>query len=66
MAASGDCTVLLASADLASLTAGDYEAEVEVTQSNGTRQTVFDPLSLEILRDDFPDNVNRDKGKRIS
>ena len=51
-AASGDCTVTLASADLASLIAGDYEAEVEVTQSNGTRQTVFDPVEFRV-RDDF-------------
>ena len=50
--ASGDCSVLLASADLVGLTAGDYEAEVEVTQANGTRQTVFDPVEFRV-REDF-------------
>ena len=51
-AGSGDCTVVLSSADMSNLVAGDYEAEVEVTQQSGARQTVFDPIEFRV-REDF-------------
>ncbi len=51
-ASSGACTVLLTGANLSNLTAGDYEAEVEVTQQSGARQTVFDPIEFRV-REDF-------------
>jgi hypothetical protein len=50
-APNGVCYVVWSAGDL-NLTAGDYEAEVEITMPSGMVQTVFEPIEIR-LRADF-------------